>query len=120
MAFVPHSDAILWRISTSPPQGGGTGGDTQRHMPVEATFDWSGGLVWLEIPHCADAGSGHPPGGGDRGRPCHADPRERSGAGREVEVFQPQAPAIERLSRGLKQVFDPQGLLQPGPDVSTM
>mgnify|MGYP003501173754 FL=1 len=39
---------------------------------------------------------------------------------REVEVFQPQAPGIEKLSRGLKQAFDPQGLLNPGRMYQTM
>jgi glycolate oxidase FAD binding subunit len=89
-------------------------------MPVEATFDWSGGLVWLEIPDCADAGAA------DIRRAVaiaggHATLiRAREAVRREVEVFQPQAPGIEKLSRGLKQAFDPQGLLNPGRMYQTM
>ena len=26
-------------------------------MPAEAFYDWSGGLVWLEVPATADAGA---------------------------------------------------------------
>ena len=29
----------------------------KRYMPVEAFYDWAGGLVWLEVPDCADAGT---------------------------------------------------------------
>ena len=46
--------------------------------------------------------------------------RAREAVRREVEVFQPQAPALEKLSRGLKEVFDPQGLLNPGRMYQTM
>ena len=114
MAFAPHSDDILWRVSTSPRKAPELVATLRRHMPVEATYDWSGGLIWLEIPDCADAGAA------DVRRAAaiaggHATLiRAREAIRREVDVFQPQAPALERLSRGLKQVFDPQGILNPG------
>ena len=31
-----------------------------------------------------------------------------------VEVFQPQSPVLERLTRNIKSAFDPQGILNPG------
>ena len=114
MASLPFSDDILWRVSTSPRKAVDLVATLRRHMPVEATYDWSGGLVWIEIPDCADAGAA------DIRRAVaiaggHATLiRARETVRREVEVFQPQAPALERLSLGLKQVFDPQGLLNPG------
>jgi len=120
MAFTPHSDAILWRISTSPRKAADLVATLRRHMPVEATYDWSGGLVWLEIPDCADAGAA------DIRRAVaiaggHATLiRANESVRREVDVFQPQAPGLEKLSRGLKLAFDPQGLLNPGRMYQTM
>jgi glycolate oxidase FAD binding subunit len=70
--------------------------------------------VWLEISDCADAGAADirravAMAGG------HATLiRASEAVRREVEVFQPQAPALEKLSRGLKQAFDPYGILNPG------
>jgi glycolate oxidase FAD binding subunit len=120
LAQVRFSDDILWRVSTSPRKAVELVATLRRHMPVEATYDWSGGLVWIEIPDCADAGAA------DIRRAVaiaggHATLiRAREAVRREVEVFQPQAPALEKLSRGLKEVFDPQGLLNPGRMYQTM
>ena len=84
-------------------------------MPTaEAFYDWSGGLVWLEVPPSADAGAAdirravavH----GGHATLVRAEPAVRA----VVEVFQPLTPAIERLTRGLKSAFDPAGLLNPG------
>jgi glycolate oxidase FAD binding subunit len=114
MAFLPHTGSIVWRLSTSPRKAAALVATLRRHMPVEAAYDWSGGLVWLEIPDCADAGAA------DIRRAVaiaggHATLiRASEAVRREVEVFQPQAPALEKLSRGMKQVFDPQGILNPG------
>ncbi len=120
LAFVSSSDAILWRISTSPRKAPELVSTLRRHMPVDAAYDWSGGLVWLEIPACADAGAA------DIRRAVaisggHATLiRASESVRRQVEVFQPQTPAIEKLSRGLKLAFDPLGLLNPGRMYQTM
>ena len=114
IGFVPYSRSIVWRVSTSPRKSAELVATLRRHMPVEATFDWSGGLVWLEISDCADAGAA------DIRRAVaiaggHATLiRASEAVRREVEVFQPQVPALEKLSRGLKLAFDPYGILNPG------
>ncbi|MGW8206670.1 MAG: FAD-linked oxidase C-terminal domain-containing protein, partial [Hyphomicrobiaceae bacterium] len=77
-------------------------------------YDWSGGLVWLEVPATADAGASdirravavH----GGHATLMRADPAIRSA----VEVFQQQSPVLERITRKLKSAFDPQGILNPG------
>jgi len=120
LAFVSGSDAILWRISTSPRKAPELVSSLRRHMPVEAAYDWSGGLIWLEIPACADAGAA------DIRRAVaisggHATLiRAGESVRRQVEVFQPQTPGLEKLSRGLKLAFDPLGLLNPGRMYQTM
>ena len=83
-------------------------------MKVEAYYDWSGGLIWLETPASADAGSAdirravatH----GGHATLIRADEPVR----RTVEVFQPLGPAVDRITRGIKQAFDPANILNPG------
>jgi glycolate oxidase FAD binding subunit len=104
----------LWRISTAPKLGPTVVAGIARYMQVEAIYDWSGGLVWLEVPASADAGAtdirriialygGH-------SMLVRAEPAVRA----SVEVFQPLDPGVERLTRQLKATFDPSGILSPG------
>ena len=53
----------------------------------------------VDVTWCADAG----------GHACLF-----RGGNREEDVFHPLAPAVAGLHRRLKQVFDPQGLFNPG------
>lgn len=114
MSVVSYSDTLLWRISTAPKTGPKIVAQIKRQMPAEAFYDWSGGLIWLETPVTADAGAAdirratavH----GGYATLIRAAPEIRAA----VEVFQPLAPAVERITRGLKAAFDPEGLLNPG------
>jgi glycolate oxidase FAD binding subunit len=120
LSFLPHGPSHLWRISTSPNMAPKLVAAIKRHMPVEAFYDWSGGLVWLDTPASADAGAA------DIRRATaihggHATLIRADHAVRQmVEVFQPLAPAVERLTRGLKDAFDPWRLLNPGRMYATM
>lgn len=104
----------LWRISTAPRLGPTVVAAISRYMDVEAVYDWSGGLVWIEVPPSADAGATdirrvlalH----GGHATLVRAETAVRSA----VDVFQPLEPGVERLSRRLKQTFDPVGILNPG------
>ena len=80
-------------------------------MDVKAYFDWSGGLIWLSISDRGDAGAtdirrvlatygGH-------ATLIRATAEVRG----EVEVFQPLDHGTERMTRNLKQAFDPEGVL---------
>ena len=110
----------LWRISTSPRTGPAVIAAISRYMHIEAIFDWSGGLIWLEAPASADAGATdirraialH----GGHATLVRAAPEVRAG----VDVFQPLDPGVERLSRGIKAQFDPSGILNPGRMYATM
>jgi glycolate oxidase FAD binding subunit len=120
MTVLPAADTIVWRISTSPTIAPRLVATIRRHMHVDAMYDWSGGLVWLETPPSADAGAAdirravaiH---GGHATLIRAPEPVRRS-----VDVFQPLAPAVERLTRGLKTAFDPMSLLNPGRMYATL
>jgi glycolate oxidase FAD binding subunit len=120
LSFLPPNGTHLWRISTAPSMAASLVASVRRHMEVEAFYDWSGGLVWLETPASADAGSAdirravatH----GGHATLIRADETVRS----SVEVFHPLAPAVDRITRGIKRSFDPMGLLNPGRMYATM
>lgn len=115
LSVMPYDErTCLWRVSTSPMNGPKVVAAIRRHMPVEVFYDWSGGLIWVEVPASADAGASdvrravavH----GGHATLIRADANVRA----SVEVFQPQSPLADRLMRGLKTTFDPLRLLNPG------
>ncbi len=114
LSVMPFAETCLWRISTSPTRGPKIVAAIKRHMTVNAFYDWSGGLLWVEVPASADAGASDirraVAVNGGHATLIRANPDVRAA----VEVFQPQAPILERLARGLKEQFDPYGILNPG------
>jgi glycolate oxidase FAD binding subunit len=108
------SDHPIWRISTAPTKGPVIVAAIGRYMPVRALYDWSGGLVWLDVPTTTDAGaadvrrviSSH---GGHATLIRAAAPTRAA-----TDVFQSLEPGPERLSRKLKATFDPANILNPG------
>ncbi|CFW99313.1 FAD-linked oxidase [Candidatus Filomicrobium marinum] len=115
LSVMPYNrDTCLWRISTAPTAGPKVVAAIKRHMPAEAYYDWSGGLIWVEVPASADAGASDirraVAVNGGHATLIRAEPEVRA----SVEVFQPQAPAVEKLMRGLKDAFDPYRVLNPG------
>ena len=83
-------------------------------MEARAAYDWSGGLIWVEVPPTADAGAtdirriiaSH----GGHATLMRAEPQVRA----SVDVFQPLDPIAQAISRRLKLAFDPAGILNPG------
>ena len=104
----------LWRISTLPNKGALLVSDIQRYREAEAFFDWSGGLIWLSIPQAADAGASDIRRAlaayGGHATLIRADEEVRS----NVEIFQPLDHGTERMTRNIKQAFDPAGILNKG------
>jgi glycolate oxidase FAD binding subunit len=120
LSVFPYGPSHLWRISTTPKQAPKLVNSIKRHMRAEVLYDWSGGLIWLETPPSADAGSADIRRAvatfGGHATLIRAEPAVR----RSVEVFQPLAPALEKLTLGLKNAFDPLRLLNPGRMYATM
>ena len=104
----------IWRISAAPAAGAKVVRALTSYMPCTAAYDWSGGLIWLEVPASSDAGATdvrrvmatH----GGHATLIRAEPGVRAG----IDVFQPQQPGVERIGRQLKAAFDPMGILNPG------
>lgn len=114
LSFLEGGSDPVWRISTAPAKGARVMAQIQHYMNARAAYDWSGGLLWVEVPPTADAGAtdirriiaslgGH-------ATLMRAEPQVRA----SVDVFQPLDPVAQALSRRLKEAFDPAGVLNPG------
>ena len=114
LSFLQGSTDPVWRISTKPKLGPRLVESVRRYRECRAAYDWSGGLIWLEIPDAGDAGAD------DIRRVVatiggHATLiRAISGVRQTVPVFPPLEAAVQRLSDGIKQSFDPLHILNPG------
>lgn len=114
LSILQRSDAPLWRISTAPRSGPKVVAAIGRYMPCSVFYDWSGGLIWMEVLEAADAGAAdvrrvvatH----GGHATLIRAEPSVRAA----VDVFQPLEHGLAHISRGIKSVLDPAGILNPG------
>ncbi|MGO4284359.1 FAD-binding protein [Bosea sp. TAB14] len=114
-AFFAGSDDAVWRLSLAPTNGPKAAAAIARMIPAARCFyDWGGGLVWLAVPAYGDAGAAairtalKPLGG-------HATLVRAPDAIRAaVDVFQPLAEPLMRVTAGIKKSFDPAGIFEPG------
>ena len=107
-------ERLVWRISVPPMDGGDLLAELEKSHDARGFLDWAGGLIWLDLG--AETG---PEAGAIRAAVArkggHATLMRAPEALRSaVDVFQPEADALEALSRRLKQGFDPSGILNPG------
>ncbi|MGO8954837.1 MAG: FAD-binding protein [Rhodomicrobium sp.] len=104
----------LWRITIAPSKAALIVRALSAFFEVNAGYEWSGGLLWLELPPSADASV-------TEVRRVLAEfeadsmlmraPRAvRSG----IEVFHPLPFAKMKIVQALKTSFDPAGVLNPG------
>ena len=113
LKFLTQSKAPVWRVSTAPKNGPILVSEIERIIPVSAVYDWSGGLVWLEVPESSDVSAS------DIRRSLahlggHATLiRANSDVRTKTEVFQPIPGALGKLTKGIKNSFDPHHILNP-------
>lgn len=114
MSYLAGSDWPLWRLTVAPDKGPKLVSAIRAIIDCAAVYDWSGGLIWLEVPPSMDASAtdlrrviGQ---FGADAMLVRAEPQIRSA----VEVFQPLPEANMSLIRGVKRAFDPNGILSPG------
>ncbi|MBN9450717.1 MAG: FAD-binding protein [Bosea sp.] len=114
-SFFAGSDEAVWRLSLAPTNGPKAAAAIARMVPAARCFyDWGGGLVWLAATADGDAGAAtiraalKPLGG-------HATLVRAPDAIRAtVDVFQPLAEPLMRVTAGIKKSFDPAGIFEPG------
>ena len=113
VALLP-ADTPLWRVSVPPAAGVPFLDALERALEFDWLADWAGGLLWLAVHGAEDAGAQAirsalaGPGG-------HATLiRGSAGLRTAVPVFQPQDPALARLSARVKASFDPKRILNRG------
>lgn len=99
-------DGDIWRISVKPSDGP----EVASRLEAEAHFfDWCGGLLWarvasgLDVRDRFDGFEGH-------ATLVHGSDETKARFG----VFQRQGSLVERISNGLREKFDPRGILNAG------
>jgi len=104
----------IWRISVPPSEGADLVAKIRSDIQCKTFFDWGGGLIWL-------ATDGKLEGVGTIIRSAlrlaggHATLLRGSSELRLTsDVFQPQEPALYRLTKSVKDNFDPGRVLNPG------
>ncbi len=103
----------VWRISVKPSDAVAL---APRLGATALQFDWGGGLVWALMPEGRDlrkAMSGA--GTGMEAVAGHATLIRASAETRtRLQRFEPQPAPLAALSKGLRNQFDPRGILNPG------
>jgi len=109
-ALLPDREAAVWRISVAP----SAGASIAAALPGAAFLDWGGGLIWLAVSAADDASAAQVrkavDASGGHATLFRAPEPLRAG----MSVFQPQPPALSRLTARVKESFDPRRVLNPG------
>ncbi|MGD1869372.1 MAG: FAD-binding protein [Neomegalonema sp.] len=113
-AFEGRPGAV-WRVTVKPTDGPKLVSALREKIKTDGVFyDWGGGLVWVLTPEVDDAGATairtetNQLGGKATLVRASEDTRRR------IAVFHPEPAVLARMSAGLRQVFDPAGVLNSG------
>lgn len=99
-------DGAVWRLVVRPTAAAGIVAALREAGPVQAVFDWGGGLVWLLAGAEAEVRAAV-------GAEGHATlMRPLPGMGQPL--LPPEAPAVAALTARLRAEFDPKGLFAGG------
>ncbi len=114
LTFLGGSDWPLWRITAAPDRAPKLVSALRAHLECQAAYEWSGGLIWLEVSPATDAGA-------TVLRRIIAEfqadamlVRASQASRAAVDVFQPLPETNMALIRRLKEAFDPHRILNPG------
>lgn len=107
-------DSAVWRVSVKPSDGPEFVAALGRTEDVRAYYDWGGGLIWISVADKDDAAAAllrtHTARLGGHATLVRASPQTRM----QVAVFEPEPPVVAQLTNGIRQSFDPGGILNPG------
>jgi glycolate oxidase FAD binding subunit len=96
-----NKDGDVWRVSVKPSDGPAV---VAASDALEAQFDWAGGLVWLRTQVGSDI----------RAKLAGIAGHATLVRGTSAPRFQPETNGVAVLSAGLRQRFDPKGILNAG------
>ena len=112
--FASPDERAIWRVSTAPSRAPDLVRLVQRNGAVVHFYDWGGGLVWLAVEATGDAREKDVRAAvaacGGHAMLVRAPDEIRA----RVDVFQPLAAPLMKLTRDVKASFDPDGVLNPG------
>lgn len=107
-------DRAIWKLSVAPTRGPEVVSTIAKTIDARWFYDWSGGLIWLSTPAERDCGASATraaiAANGGHATLVRAPDEIRA----RVDVFQPIATPLMRLTRGVKASFDPDGVLNAG------
>jgi glycolate oxidase FAD binding subunit len=112
--FVEPREHAVWRISTAPTRAAALISRLQRELDPSHFYDWGGGLIWLSVPEVNGAGASvirtTLAASGGHATLVRGSPDLRS----RIEVFEPLAAPLMKITAGIKASFDPDAILNPG------
>lgn len=107
-------ERAVWRISTAPTRAAALVARIKRDLDFTHFYDWGGGLIWLAAPETGDAGAQIIRAAlartGGHATLVRGSPDLRS----RIDVFQPLAAPLMKITAGIKASFDPDAILNPG------
>jgi glycolate oxidase FAD binding subunit len=107
-------DRAIWKLSVAPTHGAKVVSTVAKKIDARWFYDWSGGLIWLAVAPGGDCGASVVRGAvamtGGHATLVRAPGETRA----RVDMFQPLAEPLMKLTRGIKASFDPDGVLNAG------
>jgi glycolate oxidase FAD binding subunit len=102
-------------MSVAPAAGSDLVTTLERQLALDWLADWAGGLLWLAMRDAPDGGAPAIRGALAEAGGGHATlVRGPEDLRARIAVFQPEAPALARLSARVKDSFDPKRILNRG------
>lgn len=115
LSLLPQqSNRVIWKLSCPPEAGGRLLTKLMERPNCRGFADWAGGLIWLSHPVGNDGGAQviREMMAETGGHATMVDAPEQMR--RQQPVFPPQPAAMMALTKRVKSVFDPEGVLNPG------
>lgn len=97
----------VWQFSIKPGDAPGIGAGLRELGALDLLYDWGGGRVWALAPQGQDM---RPPELNGHATLVRASTETRQ----VLSVFQPEPLPLKKISQGLRNRFDPRGILNPG------
>jgi len=104
----------VWRIVTVPSRGAELARMITATTEAEVLYDWAGGLVWVMLAPCDDAGTALVRRAVSACSGQAVLVRAPAATRAASDVFSPQQAGLAGLTKRVKQGFDPKGVLNPG------